>query len=598
MNLSRLLVRFRAGAHDHPKQEGAYVNMKKYLLVPLMCLLVSCGIRNERRIKVSEYVDKMKAGWIGQMVGVGWGAPTEFRWQGEIIPADQVPVWKPEMVNQFGQDDIYVEMTFLRTLEQYGFDVDIRRAGIDFADSRYMLWHANKAGRDNLRAGIAPPYSGHPQFNAHADDIDYQIEADYAGLISPGLPQAVIELGEKFGRLMNYGDGVYGGQFVAAMYAAAFFTNDVEKIVRAALECIPSGSLYHQTISDVLQWYHQEPNDWKKTWQLVEEKYQLNPENRRFSCTGAHDKFNIDAKLNGAYIVMGLLYGKGDPDSTIVISMRCGQDSDCNPSNAAGVLFTTIGFSKLPERFTSALNTKTRFSYTDYDFDSLIAVCEKLARQSVLRAGGRVVTDRRGEEWFVIPAAAPKPSPLEQCWNAAPVQGDVRFTDEEYAEIGVHTLPREAFIDVWRVSGPFMQAGRSGSELFDTVFPPEEGKAQWRKLPMGEGGYDAAEIALDRLFGTTECVAYLQTVIVSPDNREVVLHIGSDDGVKVWLNGRLVHAHNVQRGHSAGEDQVTVTLKRGENPLLLKITQGVGGWAASVAVTDASGKAVKELIYK
>ncbi|HUU10638.1 MAG TPA: hypothetical protein VM431_08885, partial [Phycisphaerae bacterium] len=35
-----------------------------------------------RRLPVKEYVDKMKAGWIGQMAGVGQGAPTEFKWKG------------------------------------------------------------------------------------------------------------------------------------------------------------------------------------------------------------------------------------------------------------------------------------------------------------------------------------------------------------------------------------------------------------------------------------------------------------------------------------------------------------------------------------
>ena len=126
-----------------------------------------------RRLPVREYRDKMKAGWIGQLVGVGWGAPTEFKWNGKIIPEDRMPKWHPRMVNQFHQDDIYVEMTFLRTLELHGFDVSIRQAGIDFANSGYPLWHANRAGRDNLRRGVAPPDSGHPQFNKHADDIDY-----------------------------------------------------------------------------------------------------------------------------------------------------------------------------------------------------------------------------------------------------------------------------------------------------------------------------------------------------------------------------------------------------------------------------------------
>jgi hypothetical protein len=184
-----------------------------------------------RRLPLAQYQDKMKAGWIGQMAGVGWGAPTEFQWLGSIIPENKVPEWTPEMINQFRQDDIYVEMTFLRTLELYGIDASIRQAGIDFANSGYPLWHANRYGRENLRKGIAPPDSGHPKFTDHADDIDYQIEADYAGLISPGLPNSGIQFGEVFGRLMNYGDGLYGGKFVAGMYAEAFFEKDMEKVV-------------------------------------------------------------------------------------------------------------------------------------------------------------------------------------------------------------------------------------------------------------------------------------------------------------------------------------------------------------------------------
>ena len=127
------------------------------------------------------------------------------------------------------------------------------------------------------------------------------------------------------------------------------------------------------------------PDDWQKTWELIDEKYHLNPDYRRFSCSGPEGAFNIDAKINGAYIVMGLLYGKGDLDQTIVISTRCGQDSDCNPSNAGGVLFTTIGTSKLPERFTSALDPEGKFSHTPYTFPALVEVCEKLVRQAVVR---------------------------------------------------------------------------------------------------------------------------------------------------------------------------------------------------------------------
>ena len=403
-------------------------------LLVWLCLSGTASAQEFRRLPVEEYVDKMKAGWIGQMAGVGWGAPTEFKWKGSIIPEHNMPKWRPQMINQFGQDDIYVEMTFIRTLQLHGLHVNIRQAGIDFANSGYRLWHANRAGRDNLRRGIAPPDSGHPRFNRHADDIDYQIEADYSGLIAPGLPKRVIKLGETFGRLMNYGDGVYGGQFVGAMYAEAFFEKDMVRIVEAGLKAIPEGSQYHECISDVIKWHKENPSDWQKTWRLIEGKYQKKPEYRRFSCSkGA---FNIDAKLNGAYIVMGLLYGERDPDKTIIISTRCGQDSDCNPSNAGGVLFTTIGFKKLPERFVSALNPKARFSHTPYDFPRLSRVCEVLARKAVVAQGGRIEKDDKGKEVFVIPVQTPKPGKLEQSWKPGPIANS-KFAESEKAQITV-----------------------------------------------------------------------------------------------------------------------------------------------------------------
>jgi len=387
-----------------------------------------------RQLPVEEYVDKMKASWIGQMAGVGWGGPTEFHAQAKILPENEMPQWKPEMINQFEQDDLYVEMTFLRTLEQYGFNCSIRRAGIDFANSGYPLWHANNEGRTNLRKGIAPPDSGHPEFNKHADDIDYQIESDFSGLIAPGLPNVVIELGEKFGRLMNYGDGLYGGQLIGGMYAEAFFENDIEKIIGAGLNCIPKNSQYAECIRDVLAWYKKNPDDWEKTWQLVEEKYNLNPAYRRFSCNKGN--FNIDAKINGAYIVLGLLYGKTDPDKTIIITTRCGQDSDCNPSSAAGILFTTIGFANLPDKFKSALNPEGKFSHTPYNFPILVEVSEKLARQAVVRSGGKVAKNSQGKEVFAIPLKRLKTTKFEQCWEPGPVSNS-KFTEQEMSLITV-----------------------------------------------------------------------------------------------------------------------------------------------------------------
>jgi hypothetical protein len=326
-------------------------------------------------------------------------------------------------------------MTFLRTLELHGFDASLRQAGIDFANSGYRLWHANKAGRDNLRAGIAPPDSGHPKFNAHADDIDYQIEADFSGIIAPGLPNLVIALGEKFGRLMNYGDGLYAGQFIGGMYAEAYFESDPWKLVAAGLKCVPSDSQYAEMVRDLLKWCR-ENADWKTTWELVEAKYHKDPRYTHGLCCkpGGKGAFSIDVKLNGAYIIMGLLYGAGDADKTMAIACRCGQDSDCNPSNAGGVFFAALGASKIPSRFTEKLDLARKFSFSEYTLPKVYGVSEKLARDAVVRAGGRIEKDANGEEVFVIPVHAPKPTARERSWEPGPA-AESRFTPEEMARI-------------------------------------------------------------------------------------------------------------------------------------------------------------------
>lgn len=408
--------------------------------ITALCLLLAICTRVSaqqsehefRRLSLKDFRDKMKGGWIGQMAGVGWGSPTEFQAKGAILPEDKIPAWQQGMINQHDNDDCYVEMTFLKTLADRGLDVDIRQAGIDFANTGYCLCHANRFGRRNLRNGIAPPDSGHPQFTQHADDIDYQIESDFAGIISPGLPHQAVHLGDIFGHLLNYGDGVYAGQFIAAMYAEAYFQSNMTQLIRSGLRCIPAQSQYAEMVNDVLRWHQENPNDWQKTWQLVEDKYHKDPKYTHGLCSpaGGVNGFSIDVKLNGAYILMGLLYGDGDPDKTIVITTRCGQDSDCNPSNAAGILFATMGDAKIPTRFVEKLDLNANYRYSEYTLKKVFEVSEDLARLGVVKAGGRVEKNADGDEIFVIPVQSPKPSSLERSDAPGPITNS-RFTAQE-----------------------------------------------------------------------------------------------------------------------------------------------------------------------
>jgi len=65
--------------------------------------------------------------------------------------------------------------------------------------------------------------------------------------------------------------------------------------------------------------------------------------------------------------------------------------------------------------------------------------------------------------------------------------------------------------------------------------------------------------------------------------------VGSDDGVRVWLNGALVHEARLTRAHNVLGDRVPVALRAGWNVLLLKVVQVGGAWQFSAAVRGPDG---------
>jgi hypothetical protein len=162
--------------------------------------------------------------------------------------------------------------------------------------------------------------------------------------------------------------------------------------VEAGLATLPPDSPYAQVIRDLLAWSRQFPEDWTRVWQLVNEKW-----DRREPCpAGALHPFNIDAKINGAYVALGLLYGGGDFARTMAIATRGGQDSDCNPASAAGVLGVVLGYEGIPDEYKSgvAAIADEKFSYTDYTFNTIVASTLRRALALVEQHGGRVEGDR------------------------------------------------------------------------------------------------------------------------------------------------------------------------------------------------------------
>jgi len=284
--------------------------MKKILMVSLLFTLLFIlsifnGCTNNdsdyRIMTEKELKDKIAGGWAGKMIGVVYGDPTEFRARSVIYEKDLI--WNPDLIKgALGQDDLYVQMSFMMTMDEYGMDAPAEKFAESFANAGYRLWHANRKARKNYWDGIMPPLSGSPEYSMHADDIDFQIEADYIGFMCPGMPQTSNQMCDKIGHIMNYGDGVYGGMFVCALYTTAYFENNIRKIIESALLAIPEESQYAQCIRDVITGYENNPEDWRKTWQEIQDKWGSD------DICGAMDPFNIDAKINCAWSGIPLIY--------------------------------------------------------------------------------------------------------------------------------------------------------------------------------------------------------------------------------------------------------------------------------------------------
>ena len=141
----------------------------------------------------------------------------------------------------------------------------------------------------------------------------------------------------------------------------------------------------------------------------------------------------------------------------------------------------------------------------------------------------------------------------------------------------------------WHSVGPFrsdvryLQSQQQGPEgkpvdLGEEFTLSTDEKVRWTPHPEWEDG--VTHYDLDQTISAT----FLYRTVESNADREIVVGIGSDDGLRVYLNGAKVHDNRASRGVTVGEDQVKLPLKQGTNHLLLKVVNhgGVSGFAFTV----------------
>ena len=366
------------------------MKIRNYLLSGcLIAALCSCGTSQKENLNLTlskdTLFDKVKGAWAGQILGCTYGGPTEFQYLSTMIPDSVVIPWGNGEIKKWFDgggglyDDVYVDLTFVETFERCGLDAPVDSFAAAFLAKEYPLCHANQQARYNLLQGLSPHASGYWKNNPHANCLDFQIEADFAGIMSPGMVNNAVDFCDRIGHIMAYGDGWYGGVYVAAMYSLAYVSDDIEYIVTEGLKAIPQQSRFYACMTDVINWHKQYPDDWKKCWEEIEKKWGTND----IACPdGVEVPFNIETYVNGAYIILGLLYGQGDFEKTIDISTRAGQDSDCNPASSGGILGTMLGYNRLPEKYKAEVVTLQLGCCFFFSYDCIFCLCLLCGRKS------------------------------------------------------------------------------------------------------------------------------------------------------------------------------------------------------------------------
>ncbi|HOK09230.1 MAG TPA: DUF4091 domain-containing protein [Candidatus Hydrogenedens sp.] len=186
------------------------------------------------------------------------------------------------------------------------------------------------------------------------------------------------------------------------------------------------------------------------------------------------------------------------------------------------------------------------------------------------------------------------------------------LTDVIFAETApVFPVQEGVFIKEWLVCGTFPNPLKEGVVEFrhdettlgfyidylakaggENNITPEEGMSidpgdgitrVWKKYTSPEDYINFNNIFEDNQGGK---VAYAFCYLKSDMDKEVILGIGSNDGVRVWLNGERIWDNHCPRGAMIDDDCFEVSLKSGLNPLLIKVDQGFGNWGFYARVVN------------
>ena len=382
-----------------------------------------------RKIAVSELRDKIAAEWIGQMIGNMYGLPHENKYVAEPGPEnwpygyskslDKLKTYK----GAFSDDDTDVEYMYQLQMNKFGPEPSyghLRDAWMYHIRDR--VWLANRAALGLMHFGYTPPFTGSKELNPHWYQIDPQLINEIWALTAPGMVKYAASKSDWAARITSDEWGTEPTIFYGAMYSAAFFEKDMNKLIDIGIKALPANGRFTATAREMIALHAKYPTDWKAARKVMAQKYYIDEPDMTRTIWNAN--------LNGACAILAMLYGNGNFQHTLDLSCAMGFDCDNQAATVAGLMGVMNGMKGLPANlylpidgwqkpFNDQYINITRFDIPDAKISDIIDDTLKTAIELAVLKGGKL-SGKAGNQVLTINTDAVFNPPLEFCLGPLP----------------------------------------------------------------------------------------------------------------------------------------------------------------------------------
>jgi len=292
----------------------------------------------DQAVEAAILPDRIRAGWLAQLVGAAAGTALEGYSSAQIQTAFGAVTGYLRAPNTFN-DDITFEIAFLEAYLDHGPTLTSRDIAANWVGMVPLGWSAEGVALDNLRRGIMPPHSG-CQNNPFDEWIGAQMRGAICGMVVPGRAKEAARLAWMDAEISHAGNGILGEVFNAVLCALAFSSDDLRNLLCRCIAVIPETTEYGAVIRHALAVCRTAP-DWRTAWAVCDERY--------------HEYNWIHSYPNAAAQVIALWFGEDDFNLTLEILCGLGHDVDCNAAQVLCVIGLRKGGGVIDARWSDPL---------------------------------------------------------------------------------------------------------------------------------------------------------------------------------------------------------------------------------------------------